>query len=79
MVEHVLRASIERNWVITIMYQKGLEITKRNIKVMEIHEDSITAFCYLRKETRRFKLYNILSAAFFHGRVALGKGVKMTV
>lgn len=64
MIEHVLRASLERNWPITIMYNKGEEITIRNIKVLQIEEDSIKAYCYLRGEKRKFKKENILSAAF---------------
>lgn len=63
-MEHVLRASLERNWIITIMYAKGEEITMRNIKVLQIEKDSIQAFCYLRGEQRKFKKENILSASF---------------
>lgn len=64
MVDHILNASLERNFIITIMYQKGEEITMRNIKVLEIEKDRIKAYCYLRKENRIFKKENILSAAF---------------
>lgn len=72
MIEHVLRASLERNCIITIMYEKGEEITLRNIKVLQIEADSIKAFCYLRKEQRRFKKENILSAAFYYGKPMTG-------
>lgn len=64
MVEHILRASIERNCVITIIYQKGNIITKRNIKVLEIADSHVKAFCYMRKQRRIFKMENILSAAY---------------
>jgi hypothetical protein len=66
MVEHILIASIERNMIITIMYLKSSEVTMRNIKVLEIKEDRIMAYCYLRKENRVFKKENILSAAFLN-------------
>jgi hypothetical protein len=66
MVEHILKASIERNMIIAIMYLKSSEVTMRNIKVLEIKEDRILAYCYLRKENRVFKKENILSAAFLN-------------
>jgi hypothetical protein len=55
MVEHILKASLERNLVITIVYLKGNEITMRNIRVLELKDDKIKAYCYLRKENRVFK------------------------
>jgi hypothetical protein len=66
MVEHVLKASLERGLIITIMYLKNNEITMRNIRVLEIKENRIMAYCYLRKENRVFKKENILSAAFLN-------------
>lgn len=64
MFDHVLKASLEKQCLITIIYQKGIEITERNIKVFEISKDKVKAFCYLRGEMRVFKKENILSAAF---------------
>lgn len=64
MIDHILKASLENNQVITIIYQKGSEITKRNIRVLKITDDAIEAYCYLRRQVRRFKKDNILSAAF---------------
>lgn len=66
MVEHILKASLERDLIITIMYLKGTEITMRNIRVLEVKEDRIKAYCYLRKDNRIFKIENILSAAFIN-------------
>lgn len=66
MVEHILKASLERDLIITIMYLKGTDITMRNIKVLEIKDDKIKAYCFLRKETRIFKKESILSAAFLN-------------
>lgn len=64
MINHVLKASLERNCIITIIYQKENEITQRNIKVLEIAGNRVKAFCYLRNENRTFKLECILSASF---------------
>lgn len=70
MIEHVLKASLDRSWVITIIYQKGNEITKRNIKVYEIGLSTIKAFCFLRNENRIFKKENILSAFFINSKIS---------
>ena len=64
MVEHVLKASLDRGWIITIVYLGSTEITERNIKVLEINEDKVKAYCYLRNQIRFFKIGNILSAAY---------------
>jgi hypothetical protein len=74
MMEHVLRVSFERNWIITIMYEKAGEITMRNIKVLQMDEDTIKAFCYLRGEQRKFKKKNILSAGFYDRKPINGIG-----
>ena len=66
MVEHILRASLDRELIVTIMYIKDTEITMRNIKVLSMDEDHIKAYCYLRKQNRVFKKENILSAAFIN-------------
>lgn len=66
MVDHILKASLDRDMIITIMYLKSSEITMRNIRVLEIKEDRIMAYCYLRKENRIFKKESILSAAFIN-------------
>lgn len=64
MVRYILKTSMNGNRVITIMYQKGNEITIRNIKVLEMTDDTVKAFCYLRNQLRIFKMENILSASF---------------
>lgn len=64
MIHHILRTSMEENRIITIMYQKGAEITQRNIKVLTIDGENVKAFCYLRNQRRIFKISNILSAAY---------------
>jgi predicted DNA-binding transcriptional regulator YafY len=64
MVNHILKASQERKCIVTIIYQKGKEITERNIQVIEIADNHVKAFCYLRNDLRLFKLSNILSATY---------------
>lgn len=64
MINHILSASLERNCIVTIMYQKDDMITKRDIKVLGLDGDMVKAFCYLRNQVRMFKKDNILSASF---------------
>jgi hypothetical protein len=46
------------------MYQSGEEITKRNIRVLDIQDDTIKAMCYLRHKPRVFKKESILAADY---------------
>lgn len=62
MIDYVLKASGEKHQVITIIYQGSDKITKRNIKVIDIKENMVEAYCYLRHQIRQFKKDNILSA-----------------
>lgn len=72
MIEHILRASLERGRIITIIYSGQSGMSERNIKVLEMHDDKVKAYCYLRKQVRYFKMENILSAAYYNIR---GKAV----
>ncbi|MCX8129448.1 MAG: hypothetical protein N3I35_05030 [Clostridia bacterium] len=63
MINHILKASLDRNLTISIVYQKGSELTQRDIKVIGIDEKSIKAFCFLRNQLRVFSKENILSAS----------------
>jgi predicted DNA-binding transcriptional regulator YafY len=67
MIEHIIKASMDRGWIITIIYSGSAGISERNIKVLEIHGNNIKAYCYLRKQVRSFRIENILSAAYFKG------------
>jgi predicted DNA-binding transcriptional regulator YafY len=69
MINHILKASLEQGAVISIIYAKDDVITKRNIKVLEINENSIKAYCYLRNQTRVFRLDNILAADYCKDRI----------
>lgn len=66
MFDNVLKTSLATHKVITIMYQKGNEFTKRNIKVIKIKDNDIEAYCYLRRQVRHFKKDNILAAMYTH-------------
>lgn len=73
MVNYFLKASLERNQPITIIYMKDDEITERNIKVFEINNGNVKAFCFLRNQNRIFKIKNILSASFSQNDYKMAK------
>ncbi|EMS70579.1 hypothetical protein [Ruminiclostridium cellobioparum] len=73
MVNYFLKASLERNQPITIIYMKDDEITERNIKVFEINNGNVKAFCFLRNQNRIFKIKNILSASFSQNGYKIAK------
>ncbi|MEW9122642.1 MAG: hypothetical protein AB2421_08000 [Thermotaleaceae bacterium] len=62
MIAHVLNYSLEKHMPIHIIYQKGLEISQRQIQVKSIDGDVVQAYCLTRKAARNFKKENILSA-----------------
>ncbi|SET17465.1 hypothetical protein SAMN05216389_106169 [Oceanobacillus limi] len=48
---------------IMIFYMdRNQKITQRIIRVVELKEDHVVAFCYYRKKVRTFRTDNILSA-----------------
>lgn len=65
MLDYVLETSLEKHQVITILYQKGNEFTKRKIRVTGIKGNGIEAYCYLRHQVRHFKKDNILAAEIY--------------
>ncbi|GAA0414807.1 hypothetical protein GCM10008934_02100 [Virgibacillus salarius] len=44
-------------------------VTERYIRVLEVNDTSILAYCYYRKKVRTFKLKNILSTGPVRKRV----------
>ncbi|MGE5633242.1 MAG: hypothetical protein ACM3TR_19430 [Caulobacteraceae bacterium] len=64
MIDKVLESSIFNNRAVTIVYAANNTLTKRTIKVLEIKEKEIQAYCYLRRQVRTFKKDNILAAEF---------------
>lgn len=69
MNEHILKTSLDKGEPITIIYLKDNVITRRNIKVLEIRESEVLAFCYMRHQPRLFKKENILAMDFSIRRV----------
>ena len=68
MYDRILKASLERETVITIIYLKEDIITKRNILVLEVMNDSIKAYCFLRNSIRVFKKDSILAADYLYSK-----------
>lgn len=64
MVEHILKASLEKHKVITIIYQKDEEITQRDIRVLDMDNEKVKAMCYLKHQPRVFKKECILAAGW---------------
>lgn len=64
MIEHILKTSQEQHKVVSIMYLKGSEVTQRNIRVIEMNQDTVTAMCYLRHQPRVFKKESIIAADY---------------
>lgn len=55
---------LQRNQLVDMMYiAKNGEISKRRIKVLQITDDSFSAFCFLKNAKRTFKIDNILALA----------------
>ncbi len=62
MNDYVIKYSLTNRKPITIMYQKGLDISQREIIVRKIEKDRIMAYCLKKRAIRNFKKDNILSA-----------------
>jgi len=77
MLDYFLKSSLEQHRTLTVIYQKGREITVRDIEVFEISGDSVKAFCHLRKQPRVFKKENILSASFSKSTVAQDNTIRV--
>lgn len=59
----ILNRSLQYNEKIMIFYMDSAgNVTQRYIRVIQINNDSIVAYCYWRKKVRTFKLDSILSA-----------------
>lgn len=68
MVDYFLRASRDKNIIVNIIYLSGNEITQRDIRVLDIKDCNVKAFCYVRNQVRIFKIENILSADFVRNK-----------
>ncbi|KNE19027.1 hypothetical protein [Virgibacillus pantothenticus] len=59
----LFKRSIESKQKIIIFYiDSDNKLTERYIRVIEIKENSILAYCFYRKQVRTFNMENILSA-----------------
>ncbi|MCM3599023.1 hypothetical protein M4D55_25120 [Metabacillus idriensis] len=60
----LLERAKEEQFPVEIIYisDKG-DLTQRTIIVNEVKGDYIKAFCFIKQQTRMFKMNNILSAA----------------
>lgn len=66
----LLMNSLETKQKLELIYiDGGRNITHRVIRVLEIREDTILAYCYRKREVRQFKLENILSAGVVRKRM----------
>jgi len=66
MDEYMLKNLLRDHKVVTIMYQRGKEITQRDIRIMKLMDKDIEAYCYLRHQVRHFKTENILAITYKH-------------
>lgn len=57
-----LLMALEQERRICMIYESGGKYTERTVRVIELREDAVYAYCYLRRKRRLFKLANILSA-----------------
>ncbi|GGC81220.1 hypothetical protein GCM10007216_09700 [Thalassobacillus devorans] len=63
-IDNILSRAKEDGKTIELIYlSKGNDFTHRVVKVLRVNEEEILAFCYIRRQVRRFKKANILSAA----------------
>jgi predicted DNA-binding transcriptional regulator YafY len=64
MIEYFVKKSLEENKMIRIVYNNKNMITERDIRVLGIKGNRISAYCYLRNSKRTFLMENILAAEF---------------
>lgn len=62
MIDHIISYSFDNHKPIDIIYMKGMEITKRRIRVFKIEHKLIKAIDIDKGEIRSFKIDSILSA-----------------
>lgn len=62
-MDYILRKHMEEKIPLEIIYlsEKGV-ITQRRIQVLDIYPGYLSAYCFLRRTNRTFKMGNILSA-----------------
>ncbi|WP_235793522.1 hypothetical protein [Virgibacillus salidurans] len=62
--------SLQRKETINIIYiDCNNQVTQRYIRVLQVQDNHILAYCCYRGKVRKFKLNNILSAGLIKGKV----------
>ncbi|WP_373895160.1 hypothetical protein [Virgibacillus sp. CBA3643] len=71
MIVDLFNRSLQRKETINIIYIDGNnnQVTQRYIRVLQVQNDHILAYCCYRGKVRKFKLNNILSAGLIKGKV----------
>ncbi|MFA5524742.1 MAG: hypothetical protein WDA24_10335 [Tissierellales bacterium] len=64
MIDHIISYSFDNHKAIDIIYMKGMEITKRRIRVFKIEHKLIKAIDIDKGVIRSFKTDSILSAMY---------------
>lgn len=61
--EMILKQALAEDLPVIIIYNGKEEITQRRIYIRGMDDESVTAYCTVKKGIRKFKRENILSAA----------------
>jgi predicted DNA-binding transcriptional regulator YafY len=63
MITLLNRSLMERRPIEIIYMTSKLQCTKRKILVNKVESGYITAYCFFRKDIRRFRIHDILAAS----------------
>ena len=62
-IERVFLKAIENDERVRIIYETDKGITERTVRPISMQDGEVYAYCYLRRNRRRFKLSSVLGAA----------------
>jgi hypothetical protein len=65
--EVILKRALTEDLPVIIIYNGKNEITQRRIYIRGMDDESVTAYCSVKKGIRKFKRENILSAVLAEG------------
>ncbi|GAB3055259.1 WYL domain-containing protein [Virgibacillus ainsalahensis] len=69
-MEDLLRRAVDKKQKLEMIYiASDNQISQRVIRVLQVTDESILAYCFTKKEVRTFKRNNILSAELLKGKV----------
>lgn len=63
------RSKENKEKIVIFYIDQDNHVTQRIIRVIDIKQDAVVAYCFWRKKVRTFKLENILSAGPVRKRV----------